>query len=207
METIAVTDGELTALSALSGQQLLTLDNESMSHLESAPSVEEAVCVTIPCEETMEVDGEEQEASSSIIDSSFIHEIIPDAPTSSAVMVSSNNIIRGTPILVSASGQASPSTSYVVIQSSPGNRVLTTNTAASGKKGPQIPQIIGRVNSSGASPQFQTLVRTIPSSGPPPLVTRGANLSVAGIRPLNPQAALNQRGVSIESLSDWDQKR
>ena len=200
VETIAVTDGELTALSALSGQQLLTVDNDTLGQLETSPSIEEAVCVTVPCDETMEVDGEEQIASSSIVDTSLIRDVKLDTSTSSTVVVSTNNIIRGTPILVSASGQASPSTSYVVIQSSPGNRVLTTNTAASGKKGPQIPQIIGRVNSSGISPQFQTLVRTIPSSGPPPLVSRGVNLSVAGIRPLNPQAALNQRGQMVTKV-------
>lgn len=196
VETIAVTDGELTALSALSGQQLLTVDGEGLSQSDLSTAVEEAVCVTIPSEEAMEVDGEELVSSSEIADSTIMHDL---NATSSPVVVSSNNLIRGTPILVSATGQSSPSTSYVVIQSSPGNRVLTTNTAALGKKVGQIPQIIGRVSTAGASSQFQTVVRTIPTSGPPPLVSRGANLSVAGIRPLNPQAA-NQRGQIVTKV-------
>lgn len=196
VETIAVTDGELTALSALSGQQLLTVDGDGLSQSDLSSAVEEAVCVTVPSVEAMEIDGEELVKSSEMVESTIMHDL---GSTSSPVVVSSNNIIRGTPILVSATGQSSPSTSYVVIQSSPGNRVLTTNTAALGKKGGQIPQIIGRVSTGGASSQFQTVVRTIPTSGPPPLVTRGANLGVAGIRPLNPQAA-NQRGVTTNLL-------
>ncbi|XP_034244525.1 protein lin-54 homolog [Thrips palmi] len=197
VETIAVTDGELTALSALSGQQLLTVDGEVLSQSDLSTAVEDAVCVTVPSEEAMEIDGEELVESSEVVESTIMHDLGTTA--SSPVVVSSNNLIRGTPILVSATGQSSPSTSYVVIQSSPGNRVLTTNTAAIGKKGGQIPQIIGRVSTAGANSQFQTVVRTIPTSGPPPLVTRGANLSVAGIRPLNPQAA-NQRGQIVTKV-------
>lgn len=197
VETIAVTDGELTALSALSGQPLLTIDGDCLG---APPAVEEAVCVTVPCGEPMEVDGEELVTTEEISDSTIPHDVPRvEAPASSAVVVSSNNIVRGAPLIMSAAGQASPSTSYVVIQSSPGNRVLTTNTAPHGKKGPQIPQIIGRVNAGGPNAQFQTVVRTIPTSGPPPLVTRGANFGVTGIRPLNPQAA-NQRGQMVTKV-------
>ncbi|KAK3923764.1 Protein lin-54-like protein [Frankliniella fusca] len=197
VETIAVTDGELTALSALSGQQLLTIDGDCLNQSDISPGLEEAVCVTIPNDETMEVDGEELVTSSDIIESTITHDDKDEAESPSQVVVSSGNIISRTPVLMSVAGQSSASTSYVVIQSSPGNRVITTNTAAAGKKGAQIPQIIGRVNSAGPSPQM--VVRAISSSGPPPLVSRGANLNVAGIRPLNPQAA-NQRGQIITKV-------
>lgn len=195
VETIAVTDGELTALSALSGQQLLTVDGDCLSQSDLTQAVEEAVCVTVPLGEAMEVDGEELVTTGETIDSTITHDAKMESPSSSTVVVSSNNIVRGTPLIMSAAGPGASSTSYVVIQSSPGNRVVTTNTAPPGKKGAQIPQIIGRVNTGGVNAPFQTVVRTIPTSGPPPLVSRGANLSVAGIRPLNPTAA-NQRGVS-----------
>lgn len=199
VETIAVTDGELTALSALSGQQLLTIDGDLLNQSDISPGLEEAVCVTIPNDESMEVDGEELVTSSDIVESTITHDDNEESPTPSAVVVSNCNIISRTPVLMSVAGQSAASTSYVVIQSSPGNRVITTNTAAAGKKGAQIPQIIGRVNSGVPSPQYQTVVRTIPTSGPPPLVTRGANLNVTGIRPLNPQAA-NQRGQIITKV-------
>jgi len=176
-------------------------------------------CETQLVEYTQDVDMQEVDITTSAVEETSApvmmdtvqgHKIVHVQPAQQQQIAHSPQII-----VSGAQNIGQPSQSYVVIQSAPGSRVVTTNAANQAKK---TGQIVGRIAglNVGSSPQFQTVTQALTTARtgagtvvqlrplanstpiPRPLAAKGQTITVSnvGTRMIQPQTSTPSR-VSI----------